>query len=69
MDFSGAWYNELNSTMIIDMQPNGRLEGTYQTGVGGAPELPLTGMFDVVSEFNPAVGWVVNWDGDSSLTS
>ena len=36
MDLSGTWYNQLNSTMVISVRPDGSLTGSYVSGVGGS---------------------------------
>lgn len=36
VDFAGTWENELGSTMVLDIDPEGRVNGRYWSAVGEA---------------------------------
>ena len=60
MAIDGIWYNELGSTMILQLGPNpGQLIGTYQSGVGTAGQFGLVGSYDTASS---TFGFVVTWN-------
>jgi Avidin family len=65
MTLAGVWYNELHSTMTIEIKGN-LITGTYQTAVGDASGLyQLTGSFDAnPTSSSQSVGWVVTWNND-----
>ena len=59
MGLDGTWYNELGSTMELEIPEPGELSGTYQSGVG------TSGQFDLVGSFDPnnnTLGFVVTWN-------
>ena len=68
MNLSGVWYNELGSTMTLQINGS-QLAGTYQTAVGNATGLyQLTGSFDPMPTPGPSgisLGWVVAWNNPS----
>ncbi|WP_018681818.1 avidin/streptavidin family protein [Actinokineospora enzanensis] len=78
MSIDGVWYNELQSKMTLNTQPDGlQIVGTYQSVVGDAPdEYQLVGRVNdsrVVTRYGSAVGWTVAWvngthDSDSVTT-
>ena len=61
---AGDWYNQLGSKMILTVQANGGLSGTYESAVGRAsgPYI-LTGRYDASppSGSGISVGWVVTY--------
>jgi hypothetical protein len=59
MAIDGTWYNELGSTMTLEIDEPGELSGTYASGVG------TSGQFDLVSSYDTAentLGFVVTWN-------
>jgi hypothetical protein len=66
MRLDGMWYNELGSTMTIQIAGN-QITGTYQTAVGDAAgQYTLAGSFDMnPSPSGPSAGWVVTWANQS----
>ncbi len=69
MDLSGTWYNELNSTMVISVRPDGSLTGSYVSGVGGSAASLLVRQYDPNPGMSTNVGWVIDWRPYSSLTA
>jgi hypothetical protein len=60
MDITGRWYNELNSTMYLEVTGK-RLSGWYITAVGDAAgPYELIGYLDVTDD-TPTLGWTVTW--------
>jgi len=59
----GIWWNELGSKMKLVTNPDGSLEGWYQSAVGVESQFVLVGRFDT----NPhpdegrSLGWTVTW--------
>ncbi len=64
-EFSGEWWNELCSRMDLDVE-NGRLSGSYWTGVGSGQdeEFELTGFVS-----GDLIAYSVNFGSQGSLTS
>jgi hypothetical protein len=58
----GTWYNELDSTMVLQVN-SGALTGTYQSPKGAAPALQsLVGSIDPNPfDGSQVLGWVVRW--------
>ena len=62
MKIGGRWYNELNSTM--DLEVNGKsIRGSYVSAVGDVKgPYDLVGVTDEAE--SPTLGWVVAWQND-----
>ena len=69
MSIEGTWYNELGSTMTIDIVTNGQFTGSYQTAVSSSGcaqgVFPLVGQTDIDSG-GQYVGFVVLWNNPQS---
>lgn len=63
MGLAGTWYNELNSTMILEDDGSGNLRGTYESAVGlQLGQCSLTGRYDTGSNApGTALGFMVVW--------
>jgi len=70
MRLDGVWYNELGSTVTIQIAGN-QITGTYQTAVGDATgQYPIVGSFDSnPAPSGPSVGWVVAWANQSGSSN
>ncbi len=67
IDFSGRWFNQHASTMDIQVDPRGRVTGTYRTKVGApkpSAEFPLVGFVS-----GDLIAFTVNFDGHGTLTA
>jgi hypothetical protein len=67
MSLAGTWFNELNSTMILDDDGVGNLSGTYESRVG-VPLGPcrLIGRYDTDTDApGTALGFVVVWQTEA----
>ena len=69
MSLLGKWHNELGSTLNIEKEENGVLEGVYETAVssGGCAQgsFPLHGTTDVDSG-GQTFGFSVTWKNEKS---
>ncbi|KAJ8516436.1 hypothetical protein ONZ45_g6253 [Pleurotus djamor] len=66
---AGTWYNELGSTMVLEVHDDGSLTGTYHSNVGEVPPtFPLSGRYNLSppSGQGIALGWVVSWENPGS---
>lgn len=66
----GTWYNELGSRLVLVVDEDGRLSGTFSSGVGnGDEEPPVTGFVDRRPHDGTTVlGFVVGWPATHSVT-
>ena len=63
MDISGRWYNELNSTMDLEVKGKKKIRGTYVSAVGEVKgPYELVGFTD--GGASPTVGWIVAWQNE-----
>src|ERR1051326_1840170 len=61
---TGTWYNELGSTMEIQIRGN-NIVGTYQTAVGDAEGIyRLFGVGDFDDHASETLGWTVAWNNE-----
>ncbi|KAJ6465636.1 tamavidin1 [Mycena vitilis] len=70
-DFSGTWFNELGSQMVLVANASGTISGQYNSAVGEAQDFyVLAGRFDTAppaptAPGDPAegvsIGWTVAW--------
>lgn len=68
MSIAGKWYNELGSTMVLDVEPGGFIKGPYETAVGDAQGVySLTGWVDpdVGPTGSTAIAFTVLWNNQS----
>jgi hypothetical protein len=69
MGLEGSWYNELGSTLTLEVGSDGSLLGSYKTGVsdGGCAkgEYPVAGRTDVPFE-GSTFGFSVTWRNQES---
>lgn len=56
-----VWYNELGSKMILNIDEDGGLSGTYNSAVGDVENnYTLVGRYDA-KQSPPTIGWIVQW--------
>jgi hypothetical protein len=68
MDIEGKWFNELGSSMMIQVHGS-TVTGKYQTAVGDADGLyELVGRVSVPADDNRTIGFVVAWQNDKRKT-
>jgi Avidin family len=69
MSLKGVWYNELGSTMELEIQGS-NITGRYNTKVGDAEGwYSLTGRASGVHDKGEVVGFVVLWNNDRADTN
>ena len=74
VDFKGTWGNDLNSEMVLHVDSEGRVTGTYKTGVGQpdpTESFPLSGFVsgDLITfcvHFGP-YGSLTAWAGQHTV--
>ncbi|KAJ6465637.1 Avidin/streptavidin [Mycena vitilis] len=65
LNFTGEWFNELGSKMVLLADGTGNITGQYNSAVGKAEDFyVLTGRFDIDppgQDEGVSIGWVVNY--------
>ena len=69
MDIRGEWFNELDSSMLIEEIKDSTFRGKYHTKVGDAEgQYELVGRVSVPSDDNRTVAFVVAWQNGKKDT-